>query len=53
VSLLLKHQIWQENLIYQNRNREDIVPMNVMQRMMKKAEIPAKIEAYEVLYYIN
>jgi len=37
-------------LIQQNQNRVHIVPTNVMERMIKKLEIPSTIEAETVVY---
>lgn len=37
-------------LLQQNRNREHIVPLNVMERMIQKLEIPSLVEAETVSY---
>lgn len=34
----------------QNRNREHVVPSNVIEKMLKKLEVPSLHEAHEVLY---
>ena len=37
-------------LMQQNRNRTHIVPANVMERMIRKLEVPSLIEAEAVVY---
>lgn len=37
-------------LTNQNRNREHVVPVNVLERMIEKLEIPQPDEAHEVVY---
>ncbi len=42
-----------KELLSQNRNREDVVPLNVMNKMMRKLEIPSLVEAQNVEYHIG
>ncbi|RYU95925.1 AAA family ATPase [Emticicia agri] len=39
-------------LLSQNRNREYVVPVNVLERMIEKLEIPQIDEAHEVIYEV-
>ncbi|MEM1119454.1 MAG: AAA family ATPase [Bacteroidota bacterium] len=40
-------------LLQQNSNREYVVPSRVMEKMIRKLEIPTKSEAHEVDYFIT
>jgi len=42
-----------KTLFAQNENREDIVPRNVLKRMMKRLELPTVMEAHQVEYVIK
>ncbi len=42
-----------KTLFAQNENREDIVPRNVLKRMMKRLEVPTLVEAHQVDYIIK
>ncbi len=42
-----------QKLLQQNRKREDVVPMNVMERMMGKLEMPSWMEAHEIEYHVE
>lgn len=42
-----------KDTLSQNRNREAVVPLNVMHRLMKKLDVPSLAEARNVDYYIN
>lgn len=42
-----------QQLVNQNRNREHVVPMNVLERLIEKLEIPQADEAHEVVYEIT
>ncbi|HEY1056582.1 MAG TPA: AAA family ATPase [Emticicia sp.] len=46
--IYLEVPYWQ--LLNQNRNREHVVPANVMERMIEQLEIPQIDEAHEVVY---
>ncbi|PSL48065.1 putative kinase [Chitinophaga niastensis] len=39
-------------LLYQNKQREDIVPAAAMERMISKLEVPVITEAHEVIYFV-
>ena len=40
-------------LINQNRNREHVVPANVLERMLNKLEVPQLYEAHQVVYELG
>lgn len=40
-------------LLAQNRNREQVVPLKVMERMIHKLEVPSLVEAEEVVYLVS
>ncbi len=40
-------------LLNQNRNREHVVPANVIERMIEQLEIPQPDEAHEVVYHLT
>ena len=42
-----------KQLMQQNRNRTHIVPAKVMEKMIKKLEIPSSVEAHEVAYLVQ
>lgn len=42
-----------KNLLSQNRSREEVVPLNVMHRLMKKLDVPSSTESKEIEYFIN
>ncbi|MEM7039386.1 MAG: AAA family ATPase [Bacteroidota bacterium] len=41
-----------ERLLFQNKNREAVVPANAMRRMLRKWEVPELWEAHEVVYSV-
>lgn len=42
-----------KQLLQQNRNRTHVVPTKVMEKMIKKLEIPSLVEAHEVEYLVQ
>jgi predicted kinase len=40
-------------LLQQNRNREDVVPLKILERMIKRLEIPSLSEVHQIVYKIN
>lgn len=40
-------------LMQQNRNREHVVPTKVIEKMIKKLEIPSLVEAHEVEFFVK
>lgn len=41
------------DLFSQNRNREEIVPFNVLEKLIDKLEVPAPWEAHEVEFRVR
>ncbi len=50
---ILHVEVPYKDLLKQNRNREDSVPVNVIDRMIQKREIPSPSEAWKVEYRVN
>lgn len=42
-----------QQLLYQNKNREAIVPEKIIERMLTKMEIPTEYEAHSVAFFIR
>lgn len=42
-----------QTLLQQNRNREEIVPLKILDRMVKRLEVPSRCEAHQVIYKID
>ncbi len=42
-----------KELLKRNRNREEVVPLNVIHRMIRKFEMPSKYEACTVEYHVE
>lgn len=42
-----------KELLKQNRNREEVVPLNVIHRLIKKIDIPTLTEVHEVEYVLS
>ncbi len=42
-----------QNLVNQNKNRDAVVPISVLEKLAHKLEVPTLWEAHEVVYHVN